>query len=302
MNFHLSPRLFASIGLLLILALSACSLPGRLNLVPASPTPIPLPTPNPTPTASPVPLAVSVNGEGISIPEFNAELARDQQAQTALGNTVSLGDATKAVRDELVDTLLLEQAATAGGYKVDEAALQSRIDILDTQIGGPGKLTAWETALGYTDTEFRTDLRRQMAAALMRDKIAASIPATADQVHVMQILLYNEAAAQQALGYLKSGWKFTDLAAQYDPVAKGELGWFPRGYLSDPAVENAAFALQPGQYSDIIQTQAGYDILYLVEHDPNHLLSPDALLTLQEHAVQNWLTQHRNESKILFAP
>ena len=101
---------------------------------------------------------------------------------------------------------------------------------------------------------FRSDLRRQMAAASMRDQIAASVPATADQVHVKQILLYNADAAQQALGYLKAGWNFNDLAAQYDPVTKGELGWFPQGYLSDPAIETAAFALQPGQYSDIIQT------------------------------------------------
>jgi peptidyl-prolyl cis-trans isomerase C len=247
-------------------------------------------------------MAVSVNGEGIPIPEFNAELARYQQAQTALGNTVSLEAATKAVRDEFIDTLLLEQAAAANGYKVDDAALQSRLDGLDTQIGGPDKLTAWETAHGYTDADFRIGLRRQMAAALMRDRLAASIPATADQVHVKQILLYNADAAQQALGYLKAGWNFNDLAAQYDPVTKGELGWFPRGYLSDSAIENAAFALQPGQHSDVIQTQAGYDILFLVERDPAHLLSPDALLTLQEHAVQNWLTQRRNDSKILFAP
>jgi peptidyl-prolyl cis-trans isomerase C len=302
MNFRSLPRIFASFGILLILTLSACSVLGSLKLVRASPTPTASPTPSPTPTATPVPLAVSVNGEGISIPQFNAELARYQQAQTALGNTVSLDKATQAVRDEFVDTLLLEQAATAGGYKVDDAALQSRVDSLDTQIGGPGKLTAWEKAHGYTDAEFRTDLRRQMAAALMRDKIAASIPATADQVHIKQILLYNADAAQQALGYLKSGRNFNDLAALYDPVTQGELGWFPRGYLPDSAVEKAAFALQPGQYSDVIQTQAGYAILYLVERDPAHLLSPDALLTLQEHAVQTWLTQQRNQSKILFAP
>jgi peptidyl-prolyl cis-trans isomerase C len=268
--------------------------------VPASPTPIP--SPSPTATLTPVPLAVSVNGAGIPIPQFNAELARYQKAQAALGNTISLDAATKAVRDEYVNNLLLAQAAAASGYNVADASLQSRIDSLDTQIGGPDKLAAWETAHGYIDADFRSELRLQMAAALMRDKIAASIPATADQVHVNQILLYNADAAQQALGYLKSGWKFTDLAAQYDPVTKGELGWFPRGYLSDPAIENAAFALQPGQYSDVIQTQAGYAILYLVERDPAHLLSPDALLTLQEHAVQSWLAQQRNTSKILFAP
>ncbi len=219
------------------------------------------------------------------MPEFEAELARYQQAQTALGNTVSLEAARKAVSDEFIDILLLAQAAAAKGYLVDDAALQSRIDSLAAQVGSSDALTAWQTAHGYTDATFRSDLRRQMAAAYMRDQVAASVPTTAEQVHVKQILLYNSDAAQQALGYLKAGWNFNDLAAQYDPVAKGELGWFPRGYLSDPAIEAAAFALQPGQYSDIIQTQAGYDILYVVERDPARPLSPDALLTLQERAV-----------------
>ncbi len=298
MNHRTTPQTLACLSIFIVLTLSACAVQSGLNLAPATLTP----TPSPTPTITPIPMAVSVNGEGISMPEFNAELGRYQQAQTALGNTISLEAATKTVSDEFIDTLLLAQGAAANGYVVDDAALQSRIDSLVTQIGGADKLSAWETAHGYTDAEFRTDLRRQMAAAHMRDQIAASVPITAEQVHVKQILLYNADAAQQALGYLKAGRDFNDLAAQYDPVAKGELGWFPRGYLSDPAIENAAFALQPGQYSDIIQTQAGYDILFLVERDPAHPLSPDALLTLQEHAVQAWLTQKRNESTILFAP
>lgn len=101
---------------------------------------------------------------------------------------------------------------------------------------------------------------------------------------------------------MKAGWNFDDLAARYDPLTKGELGWFPRGYLPEPAIEEAAFALQPGQFSDIIQTQAGYHILFVEERDPARPLSPDALLTLQERAIQDWLTQQRNESTILFAP
>ena len=161
---------------------------------------------------------------------------------------------------------------------------------------------AWEIAHGYTEAEFRSGLRRQIAAAWMRDQITASIASTTEQVHVKQILLYNAGDAQQALGYLQAGWNFNDLAAQYHPVTKGDLGWFPRDYLSSPAIEEAAFALQPGQYSAIIQDETGYHILFVVERDPARLLSPDALMTLQEHAVQDWLTQKRNESSILFAP
>jgi peptidyl-prolyl cis-trans isomerase C len=295
-------RIFAALGLFLVLTLSACGIPGATGLVPSSLTPTPSPTSTATPTATPIPMALSVNGEGIPVPEFEAELARYQQAQTALGNTVSLEAATQAVNDDFIEILLLAQGAAAKGYSVDDSMLQSRIDNLTAQIGGTEALAAWQTAHGYTDASFRADLRRQMAAANMRDQIAASVPLTTEQVHVKQILLYNLEAAQQALGYLKAGWNFDDLAAQYDPVTKGELGWFPKGYLPDLAIEEAAFALQPGQYSDILQTQAGYDILFLEAIDPARPLSPDALLTLQERAIKDWLTQQRNESTILIAP
>ena len=202
----------------------------------------------------------------------------------------------------MVDTLLLEQGATVSNFVVDDATVQTRVDALVTQVGKADALAAWESSHGYSDEEFRSALRRQVAAAWMRDQIAASVPATAEQVHIKQILLYNEASAQQVLGYLQAGWNFDDLAAQYEPVSKGELGWFPRGYLPSKAIEEAAFALQPGQYSPIIQDESGYHILYLVERDPAHQLSPDALLVLQENAVQNWLAQHRDESAIIFAP
>ena len=294
----LAARNLVSVGLFLVLVLAACAAPGSPNLVQATLTP----TPSPTPTVTPIPMAVTVNGTGITVPEFEAGVTRYQQAQAALGITVSLETANKNVIDEFIAILLMEQAATAEGYKVDEASLQSRIDDLVSQLGSPEALTAWQTAHGYTEATFRSDLRRQMAAAFMRDQITASVPPTAEQVHVIQILLYDEAAAQQALGYLKAGRDFNELAAQYDPLAKGELGWFPRGYLSDPAVEAAAFALQPGEYSGVIQTQAGYDILFVADRQPDRPLSPDALLTLQEHAVQDWLAQKRNESTFLVAP
>jgi peptidyl-prolyl cis-trans isomerase C len=291
-------RNLACLSLVLVLTLTACGAPGGVNLIPATFTP----TLSPTPTVTPIPLAISVNGEGVPVAEFEAELERYKQAQTSLGKIVNLEAANKAVSDEFIDILLLAQGAAGKGYRVDDAALNSRIDNLAVQVGGSEALTAWQTAHGYTDGTFRSDLRLQMAAASMRDLLASSVSVTAEQVHVQQILLTASTTAQQTLDYLKAGRNFKDLAAQYDPLTKGDLGWFPRGYLSDPAIEAAAFALQPGQYSDIIQPQAGYAILFLVERNPARPLSPDALLTLQKRAVHDWLTKQRSESKILFAP
>jgi parvulin-like peptidyl-prolyl isomerase len=279
----------------LILVLAACGQG-------LTPTIIPTFTMIPTPTATPVPPAIFVNGEGVSAGDFQAELGRYQQAQAGLGNAVTLEAATQAVRNEMVDTLLLEQGARSQNYAVDDATLQARVDALAAQVGGADALAAWETAHGYTDSTFRSELRLEIAAAWMRDKLTASVLGTAEQVHVKQILLYNEGEAQQVLSLLQAGGNFNDLAAEYDPVAKGELGWFPRGYLPSKEIEDAAFTLQPGQYSPIIQDDTGYHILYLVERDPGHLLSPDALMTLQENAVQTWLTQRREQSTILFSP
>lgn len=268
----------------------------------ADPTPAAAPTAPLPPTPTPVPLAATVNGEGISWAEFEAELARYQQAQAEVGGAVSAEEASVIVLDDLIDQTLLAQAAAAEGYVVDEAALQARIDELAAQIGGTEALSAWQTSHGYTEADFRSALRRQVAAAWMRDRIIAAVPAVAEQVHVRQILFYNADEAQNVFALLESGWDFQALAEQYDPITKGELGWFPRGYLVHPEIEAAAFALQPGEYSPVVQSAVGYHLLYVVERDPARPLSPDALLTLQEQALQEWLTQRRNASTIVIVP
>jgi peptidyl-prolyl cis-trans isomerase C len=297
MSISISKQALVPITILLILALAACG-PGTGTI----PVPSLTPTSISTVTATPIPLAVSVNGQGFTVSEFEAELARYQQAQASLGNTVSHETATQAVSNDLIDTLLLEQGATASSFVVDDATLQARMEALTAQMGGADALTAWEATHGYSETEFRSALRLQIAAAWMRGQIAATVPGTAEQVHARQILFYNAVDAQQALGFLQSGVNFDELAAQYDPVTKGELGWFPRGYLPSAAIEDAVFALQPDQYTAVVQDETGFHILYLVERDPARQLSPDALLTLQERAVQNWLAQQKNQSTILLAP
>ena len=284
----------------LALLLSACTSSPGGGLFPSASTATP--TATLTPSSTPVPLAASVNGEAITQADFEAELTRYQQAQTGLGKSVDADTAQKTVLTDMEDTLLLAQAAASYGYVVDDTTLQTHLDTLTSQVGGADGLSTWEAAHGYSDSTFRSALRLELAAAWMRDKVTASVPATAEQVHVKQILLYNASDAQQALGYLQAGWTFPDLAAQYDPIAKGELGWFPRGYLPEQAIEEAAFALQPGQYSTVIQDGTGYHILYLVERDPARQLSPDALLTLQAKALQDWLTQRRSESTIVTGP
>src|SRR5678815_5678984 len=90
--------------LLTALGFSACA---SLSTPEIASTPTATFTPEP-PTATPEPLALTVNGEGITLAEFNAEVARYTTAQTALGKTVDSPTASSAVIEDFVAQLLLE--------------------------------------------------------------------------------------------------------------------------------------------------------------------------------------------------
>lgn len=68
------------------------------------------------------------------------------------------------------------------------------------------------------------------------------------------------------------GADFAALAGKYsnDPGSAargGDLGWFARGRMVKP-FEEAAFALEPGSISDVVETEFGFHIIRLEERKP----------------------------------
>jgi len=290
-------RYLTQLILILVFGLSACA----SFITPSTPTPqLPTVTPVP-PTATPPPSVATVNGERITIAEFQAELARYKSAQTALGVTFSEEDANKAVLEDMIAQVLLSQAAREANFNLTEPDLKSRLDALTESVGGAEALSTWESAHGYDDASFKIALKRSAEAAWMRDKIVADVPGSVEQIHLRQILTYNEEDARAALEQLKAGADFDETAALYDPNTSGELGWVPRGYLLDAKADEAVFALQVGAYSDVIATDAGFHIFKVLERG-EHLLTPDALLTMQELALKNWVAERRAKSEIVLVP
>jgi len=279
------------------LGLSACA---SFFTPEPSATPQATSTPEP-PTATSEPMALTVNGEGITFVEFKAEVQRYLTSQEALGKPVSAEEASNAVQEDLTAQLLLAQAARTNGFMLDESALQVRIAALATQVGGAEALSAWQAGHGYTEQAFRSSLKRAAEAAWMRDKILAEVPSTAEQVHVQQILLYNEGDAQSIFMQLNGGADFDELAARADPQTRGDLGWVPRGYLLEPKIEEAVFRLAVDEHSEVISTDVGFHIVRILARDPQRPLSPDAHLSLQELALKKWIEEQRQQASINFA-
>ncbi len=100
---------------------------------------------------------------------------------------------------------------------------------------------------------------------------------TPEQVRASHVLLKTEGKddaavktkAEEVLKQAKGGADFAELAKKYsedEQSAKngGDLDYFGRGRMV-PEFDQAVFAMQPGQVSDLVKTQYGYHIIKLVD-------------------------------------
>lgn len=278
--------------------LAGCSgFPSRTGV---AQTPTALPS---TPSATPEPLAARVNGEGILLADFEAEVARFEAAQVALGTDLAtLDDYRGQVLQGLVDRRLLAQGAAAEGASLSEEAALAETQRLALDLGSTEALEAWMSENHYTLESLIRGLREEMLAAEMVARIAEGVPAEVEQVHARHILVASREEAEGLHEEILAGADLGELALTFSMdlstrPAGGDLGWFPRGYLTTPEVETAAFSLEPGMTSEVIESSLGFHIVQTLER-ATRPLRPDALGQLQETAVENWLEARRQDSTI----
>lgn len=292
-------RHWAHAGLALLI--SACT------LAPAG-TPTATQTPAP-PTATQVPLAARVNGEGIALADYHSEIGRFEQAHSALGTDLAtLGDYQAQILHSLVDQVLLSQGARASGLIVLEEELQARMGELVSDAGGVEALGAWLAENDYSAESFQAAVAEEMQAQAMVEHIASEVGESAEQVHARHLLVSSRDQAESLRQQILAGEEFALLAREFTldlttrPVG-GDLGWFPRGVLLAPEVEEAAFALAPGEISPVVESSLGFHIVESIERG-EHVLSPSAAVRLRELAVEDWLSAQRESAviEILVAP
>jgi peptidyl-prolyl cis-trans isomerase C len=176
--------------------------------------------------------------------------------------------------DQLIEVELVVQAAAAAGVTVDltriaaeEAQLRQQQNLADDaaqlaylQQNGIGSLEEFHNLLAR-DQLVEAMLLRQTQ---LEHAKARHILLTANQTDGEQV----RQQAEQLLAELEAGADFAALARRWSADTAsapngGDLGYVPRGLLA-PVMEEALFALQPGQRT-IVQTDSGWHVIELLE-------------------------------------
>ncbi len=91
-----------------------------------------------------------------------------------------------------------------------------------------------------------------------------------DRRHVEQIIVQDQAVAEQAAAALKSGQAFAAVAKDVAKMASGpiDLGLVSKEELDEPKLADAAFALAKDAVSDPIKTDFGWHILHVTDIQP----------------------------------
>ena len=196
------------------------------------------------------------------------------------------------------------------------AEVQKELDARRRQFGGEAQFQAALAQAGMTQEDLRRTIAQEVSGrTLLREYIQkvsrdrhpppvtdedirkyfeanrASFGQRPATITFMQVVIAPKASdtaraaahakAEEALKKLQEGADFETIAKQYsdDPSTRergGDLGWFRSGTMVRE-FDQVVFALQPGQFSNIVETSFGYHIIKLekvrgAERQARHIL------------------------------
>jgi len=154
---------------------------------------------------------------------------------------------------------------------------------------------------GLTEEDFRFLFESRLYYVKLYDEITADISHESEYIWARHILLEDPTVAALIREQLLAGEDFTVIAgeASIDPSAEfngGDLDWFTEEMMVKPFAD-AAFALEIGEISEVVQTDFGFHVIQLLGRE-NRPLDENAYQRARDIAFQEWLAQTREGYKI----
>jgi len=188
----------------------------------------------------------------------------------------------KNILDQLIDYELIYQQAQKEKVKISNDEINLEIDKIKDNFSSPEEFDEALKANNITLVRLKEDIKRQLMINSILEETRNQVSVSdeelleyynenkesflePEQVHARHILVETEEEANNLLLQLKEGLTdFAELAKEKSigPSAPsgGDLGFFAIGQMVKE-FEDAAFSLEPGEISGVVQTQFGYHII-----------------------------------------
>jgi peptidyl-prolyl cis-trans isomerase C len=255
------------------------------------------------PAAAPAvnPKVLTVNGQAVYAAEISLMMQNIQGYLKSQGREATQEEIVQVATQRVVEQKLLAQEAKRFGVKPDEQRIAQMIELTERQAGGRDQLDS-TLAKGGSDRAQLEQMFREMelGRALIAQQIQPTVEVSdqeienfynehpqdfqrGEQVHARHILIKADPAADEqtrTIARMKAdqvhqravnGEDFATLAKELseDTTAAqgGDLGFFEKNRMV-PALADAAFALELGQISPVVETQFGYHVIKAEERRP----------------------------------
>lgn len=252
--------------------------------------------------------AASVNGSMITAEEVDREFKLLEKRMAQQGRPLS-GAQVEDVRDKVLENLinleLLAQESQKQNIQIEASAVEQQFNAFRSRFQDDAEFEKVLFEMAFTEDEIRAKIRETLAVRkLISLKVEKGLSVSDEElrsfyqenrsvfqqpekVRARHILVKVDPETDKekarktidaARDRLVKGEDFAAVAREVSegPSAAqgGDLGFFGRGQMVEP-FEKAAFSMETGEISPVVETQFGYHVLQVTDHEPEKTLAYD---------------------------
>lgn len=287
---------------------------------------------NPLMAKKPGDMIARVDGKNITRTDVEQET---NSLMMQLGRRVSPDQANQMLPmlqrqalENLINRQLLQQAAKREKLEVAPEAVEERVTTISAQFPSPEMLKERLAAVGISEETFRQqitqtleiekllDIHTPLEAEVTGEEVETFYTSNPnnfrepERVQTSHILISigpedtdeQKEQKRQRLAEIKTkieeGADFAEMAREHSACPSGskggDLGLFGRGQMVKP-FEEVAFTLPTGAVSDIVETQFGYHLIKVTDHQEARVIPVEEA----REKIENFLKNQRREQLII---